>query len=116
MLSLKGFHEVERQWGKFIQFTENENTTVKLLHITEGKSISYQYHNHRAEQWYVISGRVWVIKEIKDGTLSHQLLPGQMERIEPREKHKLEALEDSVILEISKGLFDESDIVRLDSP
>lgn len=113
MLSLKGFHQVERPWGEFLQFTENENTTVKLLHIKSGQSISYQFHNHRSEQWYVISGRIWITKEVKDGILSHQLLPGEMETIEPKEKHKMEGLEDSTILEISKGFFDESDIVRL---
>lgn len=113
MLSLKGFHQVERPWGKFLQFTENEKTTVKLLEIKQGQSTSYQYHNYRSEQWYVISGRIWITKEVKDGILSHQLLPGEMETIEVKEKHKFEGLEDSVVLEICRGMFDESDIVRL---
>lgn len=104
---------VERPWGKFFQFTENENTTVKLLHLTKGKSISYQYHNKRSEMWHIISGWCWATKSIPEGELSKSLLPGDVFNIEIQAKHKLEALEDSVILEISKGFFDENDIVRL---
>ena len=110
---VQDFNIVERPWGNFFQFTQNENTTVKLLHVKKGKSISYQYHDLRSEMWYVISGRVWVTKEVKDGILSHMLKPGDTETIQIREKHKLEGLEDSIILEISRGHFDEKDIVRL---
>lgn len=113
MLAQKFFNLIIRPWGCFLQFTENEKTTVKLLHIEKGKSISYQYHNFRTEQWYVISGSVWVTNSIKDGSLSHKLNKGEMEFIDVKSKHKLEGLEDSVILEISKGFFDENDIVRL---
>lgn len=104
---------VLRKWGHFLQFTENENTTVKLLYIKSGQSISYQYHKNRSEQWFVIDGRIWVTNDIKDGSVSHMLMPGEIETIEKLAKHKLQALEDSIILEISKGFFDENDIVRL---
>ena len=102
------FH-VDRPWGKFLQFTKNEPTTIKLLQLDKGKSISYQYHNNREEFWYLLSGRCW----FKNGQVSGLLMPGEDVTIPKLSRHKLEGLEDSIILEISKGLFDEHDIVRL---
>ncbi len=100
---------VQRKWGSFLQFTENQPTTIKLLMIDKGKSISYQYHNYRSEQWYVIKGKILVTKGIQ----SNILTTDQSVTIEAKEKHKLEGLEDSIVLEISRGHFDEEDIVRL---
>lgn len=102
-------HYVERKWGYFLKFIENEPCTVKVLSINKGESISYQYHNFRSEQWFVISGRVWITK----GIVSQILLPGQAVTIDKKEKHKMEGVEDSLVLEISKGFFDEQDIVRV---
>lgn len=112
----KEFFIVERNWGKFLQFTENEISTVKLLHIKKGESISYQYHNKRSEMWYCISGWCWATKDIEQGVLSHALKPGEVFTIPAKSRHMLEGLEDSTILEISFGLFDENDIVRLPNP
>lgn len=107
------YNFVERSWGYFLQFTENENTTVKILEIRQGKSISYQYHKNRSEQWYVIAGKAWVVLSDDQITHSFKVVPGMTVKINKFEKHKLEALEDCTILEISKGYFDEDDIVRL---
>ena len=99
-----------RKWGYFHKFIENEHCTVKLLNIKKGESISYQYHKYRSEQWYVLSGRVVVTKGIERSIL----IPNMSITIQVGEKHKLEGLDDSVVLEISRGHFDEQDIVRLD--
>lgn len=100
---------VARKWGSFLQFTENEITTVKILSIKKGESISYQYHRYRSEQWYVIKGRIVVTKGIETSIL----LPDSVVTIQVGEKHKMEGLDDSLVLEISRGHFDEEDIVRL---
>jgi|SRR5690348_15468240 len=100
---------VARKWGSFLQFTENENTTVKILSIKKGESISYQYHRYRSEQWYVIKGRIVVTKGIETSIL----LPDSVVTIQVGEKHKMEGLDDSLVLEISRGHFDENDIERL---
>ena len=100
---------VERKWGHFLQFTTNENCTIKLLKIQKGKSISLQYHTYRQEMWFLISGKCWFVC----GEVRGLLMPGETVTIPKLENHKLEGLEDSIILEISRGMFDEDDIVRL---
>ena len=101
---------VERRWGNFLKFIENQTCTVKLIHIKKDRAIHLQYHKNRSEQWYVISGLTW----ITNGELSKKMYPGDIVQIEKLSIHKMEGLEDSVILEISKGIFDENDIVHLD--
>lgn len=109
LLSQNDILFVQRKWGSFLQFSENQPTTIKLLYVDKGKSISYQFHNYRSEQWYVIKGKVLVTKGIE----SQILMTDQSITIDVKEKHKLEGLEDSIILEISRGHFSEDDIVRL---
>ena len=101
---------VAKKWGNFKQFNKNEHCTVKILEVKKDESISYQYHNYRSEQWYVISGRIVVTK----GAEVSIMIPNMFMTIPVKEKHKLEAMEDSLVLEISRGHFDEEDIVRLD--
>lgn len=100
---------VERKWGHFLQFTENEKHTTKLLFLNRGGSISYQYHTLRSEQWFLVSGRCMATL----GLSTEIMMPGMSMFIDVNTKHKLEALQDSVILEISRGKFDEGDIVRI---
>ena len=110
MLIQSDLIQVKRMWGNFIQFTENEPSTVKLIHIKKGMATHLQYHNYRTEQWYVIKGKLFITKGIQTSFL----LPGETITIDVKQQHRFEGLEDSIILEISKGYFDEKDIVHLD--
>ena len=107
---MKTYHE-DRPWGTFDQFTRNEVSTVKLLYIKMGQTLSLQYHNHRAEFWRVISGNPEI-------TIGDNVVIGHPEdefSIPLHAQHRIAAPTDDVcILEISTGVFDESDIVRID--
>lgn len=104
-------YQEERPWGNFRRFTQNENTTVKILSIKPHTSLSLQYHNHRAEFWKVLSGHpVVTINEEKT-----KASPGDEFKIEKLQPHRLEAEDESVeVLEIAYGDFDENDIIRLE--
>ncbi len=102
---------VERPWGRFHQFTKNENSTVKIHNIKPQSMLSLQYHNHRSEFWYIISGHPVV-------TIGEQKIsanPGDEYLVEEKEHHRIQAVDDEVVmLEICYGDFDEEDIVRLE--
>jgi len=102
---------VEKPWGKFEQFTHNEMTTVKILSVNRGSSLSLQHHSHRTEFWRVVSGHPVVTigeKKIKAN-------PDNEFTIEKFQPHRLEAEDDNVqVLEISYGDFEEDDIIRLE--
>ncbi|MSU44985.1 mannose-6-phosphate isomerase [Candidatus Nomurabacteria bacterium] len=102
---------VKKPWGQFDQFTHNEPTTVKILSVNRGSSLSLQKHNSRTEFWRVILGHpiVTIDKMVKSAN------PGDEFIIDQQQAHRLEAKNDDVqVLEISSGDFDENDIIRLE--
>lgn len=100
----------KRPWGKFEKFTQNEKTTVKLLYIKKGRRLSYQFHNHRSEFWKVVVGKIRVVLNKRKIILSE----GRSIKIPIKALHRIEGLEDAVVLEIAYGKFDENDIVRVE--
>lgn len=101
----------KRPWGSFTRFTNNEPSTVKILHINKGEEFSLQYHTHREEFWKILSGS----PEIIIGDAVHNPNAGEEFVITPHTNHRISAPKDDVVvLEISKGVFDEDDIVRLE--
>lgn len=102
---------VKKPWGQFDQFTLNEVTTIKILSVNKGGSLSLQYHNNREEFLRIISGHplVTVGENIKIAN------PGDEFIIEKLQSHQIEAKDDDAqILEISYGDFDEeNDIIRI---
>ena len=107
---LKPYRE-KKPWGDYEKFTENENSTVKILTINPGEAFSLQHHANRDEYWHVLSGkgRLMIGKETLDLKLKEDYF------IPRGTSHRIEALEEKVVvLEISFGDFDEEDIVRLE--
>jgi mannose-1-phosphate guanylyltransferase len=101
----------KRPWGRFERFTLNELCTVKLVYLDGDKRLSLQYHNNRSEFWKVIKGPVMV----QLGNDTKTLQTDESITIRKKEIHRLiGAGTDAIILEISMGEFDESDIVRLE--
>ena len=77
--------------------------------LKAGHRTSLQLHNCRTEKWIILKGCALVIL---DGT--HHLKEGDEIRIPKTKMHRLEAVTDLKILEISYGLFDELDIIRFE--
>jgi mannose-6-phosphate isomerase-like protein (cupin superfamily) len=103
-------YKEERPWGSFERFTKEVPSTVKIITVIHGQSTSLQYHYRRQEYWRVLQGNP--IITIGDKEISAQ--PGNEFFIDKRVTHRIAASNNnSVVLEISLGRFDEDDIVRL---
>ena len=104
--------KVEKPWGYFEQYTHNLTSTVKIITVDPGSTLSRQYHKGRDELWVVLDPGARV--EL-DGELLH---PEPEEKLFiPRQTvHRLSSVGEGKvrILEISFGEFDEDDIVRLE--
>ena len=99
-----------RPWGHFERYSLNEPCTVKLVYVEANKRLSLQYHNLRDEFWKVIKGPA----EVRTEAHTRVLQEGETIMIPRKTVHRLGGLDKPVvILEISYGEFDESDIVRL---
>ena len=104
-------YQENRPWGNFVEFVKNQPCTVKILTVNKGEAFSLQYHESRDESWRILSGKglITIGEERKD------LIVGEDYFIPRKSLHRIEAVdEDVVLLEISYGSFDESDIVRIE--
>ena len=70
-------------------------------------------HREKDEASYVLSGRLRLTRGPTADELSEEEIgPGHAWRVEPGTVHSIEALEDSVVLEVSTPQVD--DVVRLE--
>ena len=100
----------KRPWGGFREFVKNEAVTVKILFIKKGEVFSLQKHHHRGEFWRVLIGNPDIT--IGDETIRAKV--GDEFEIPLETNHRIQASVDDVeVLEISKGKFDEDDIIRI---
>lgn len=100
---------VNKPWGYFEQLTDNETTTIKVITILAGNRTSLQFHERRSEKWYVLNGEGYAMLQDKK-----RIKTGDELFIPKKAAHRLEAITDMQVLEISFGLFQESDIKRIE--
>ncbi len=100
---------VTRPWGEFRQFNKGEPSTVKVIFIKKGESLSLQHHHLRQEFWKILSGTPQI--SIGDKVIGAK--KGDEFFVGKEVDHRMSAPNDDVeVLEISTGEFDENDIVR----
>ena len=44
-----------RPWGKFTQYTHNQETTVKIIEVAPQQKLSVQRHQKRDELWVALN-------------------------------------------------------------
>ena len=99
----------ERPWGNFRQLTHNSTSTVKILSIKPGESLSLQSHFKRSEFCRILKGGG--IMEI--GDKKYEVKEGDEYDVPINTKHRATAGPAGLsYLEISTGDFDENDEVR----
>ena len=103
--------KVAKPWGHEIIWAHTELYVGKILHIKAGHALSVQYHNHKDETIYVLSGEL-IYRVKQDETLKDvQLKAGEAYRNTPNTVHQLEAVTDCDVLEASTPHLD--DVIRL---
>jgi len=103
---------IEKPWGREQLIEKNDKYMVKLLTMNEGHSCSLQYHKHKHETIYVISGVLNITYGSIDYLVDHILNAGQSFVIKPFEIHRMTAIETCDYLEASTPEID--DVIRLD--
>ena len=103
---------VEKPWGYEIIWAHTDRYVGKILHIRKGECLSYQYHRVKDETIRVLSGILDLDLE-RDGEREKlRLAPDESLHIVPRMKHRMIAVEDCDVLEVSTPELD--DVVRLE--
>ena len=94
---------IEKPWGHEVIFTPpGWSHTGKLLFIRAGQRLSLQYHDAKEEVMCLQSGRALLWLDGPDGEMRSSVMePSVGHLIGIGRKHRLEALEDSCVLEVS---------------
>ena len=104
---------VDKPWGHERIWAETDRYVGKILFIRAGRRLSLQYHEVKDETIYVQRGRIELQVGPRDGELvSEEVGPGRAFRLVPGIVHRMRALEDSLLLEVSTPDLD--DVVRLE--
>jgi mannose-6-phosphate isomerase-like protein (cupin superfamily) len=105
---------VEKPWGHEEHFALVDGRYCgKALHITAGHALSLQYHEEKEETVAVQSGRLRLeVGMSEDALEDFELLPGEAVHVRPGTRHRMTAVEDTVVLEASTTQLD--DVVRLE--
>ena len=104
---------VEKPWGWELVWAETEDYVGKLLFVRAGQSLSLQYHEVKDESWLVQQGRASLeLGEVGGDLEAIEIGPGDVFRYRPRTVHRVTAIEDTLIVEVSTPHLD--DVVRLE--
>lgn len=106
---------VPKPWGYEIWWARTERYVGKILHVNKGESLSLQYHNIKDETILMQSGLLLFETGQKGdpGPLQRlEMKPGDVFHITPGTLHRMTALEDSDLVEVSTPETD--DVVRLE--
>jgi len=104
----------DKPWGHELLWALSDAYCGKILFVEAGHSLSLQFHKQKDESWYVQSGRAKLeLGEAGEAALKEEVIvPGNAFRYRPGTVHRITAIEDTTILEVSTPHLD--DIVRLE--
>ena len=105
--------KIEKPWGFELLFAHTPRYAGKLLFIKKGHRFSLQYHKKKDETLYILEGKALLEIEGNDGQLvQSEVSSDYCFRVPPLTKHRLQAIEDTVIFEVSTPELE--DVVRVD--
>jgi mannose-6-phosphate isomerase-like protein (cupin superfamily) len=110
----KPLQEVQKGWGKEIWLANNDKYCGKILKFNAGSKFSMHYHVDKEETFYILDGHL----KLKYFDLSNaeekiqDLYSGDIVDIPQFNPHKIEAVKESTIIEISTH-HEDSDSYRI---
>ena len=107
---------VDKPWGYEILWAHTDRYVGKILHVEAGHVLSLQYHEHKHESIYVLSGKMIFRYGGMHGGPSEPLRertmgPGDAQQVPTGRIHQFEAIETTDVLEASTDHL--GDVIRL---
>lgn len=103
---------IEKPWGREEVIEINDIYMFKKLLMKTGHRCSLQYHEHKKETIYVLSGELRILYGNDIENLESKIFTsGESITIEPNVIHRMEAVSDSEYFEASTPEID--DVIRL---
>ena len=108
-----GVIKVDKPWGYELHWAKTDRYVGKILHIDAGQALSLQFHERKDETIRVLTG----ILDLEVGWENQtrqtlRLQAGQSFHVPPQLRHRMIAVEECDVLEVSTPELD--DVVRLE--
>ena len=103
---------VPKPWGYELIFAKTDRYVGKILHVKRGESLSLQYHEMKDETLFVVRGELRLTVEYDGDRRELILREGEAFHIPPRLIHRMEAVVDTDVAEVSTPEL--QDVVRLE--
>ena len=103
---------MDKPWGHELHWAKTDRYVGKIIHVDAGHALSLQYHNLKDETILLWSGHLQF--EIRHGghAETFEMKPGDRVHVSPKTVHRMTAIEDCEIIEVSTPELD--DVVRLE--
>ena len=104
---------VEKPWGRELWLAHTDKYALKIIEVNKGTRSSLQYHVKKHEHIYLDAGVLQVEWEDESGTMQTLMLkPGDVVENKPGRKHRVTAIENARLIEVSTPELD--DVVRVE--
>jgi Mannose-6-phosphate isomerase len=104
---------IEKPWGRELWVAHTDRYALKIIEFNQGTRSSLQYHVKKHEHIYLETGRLSVEVENEAGQMEAIMMqPGDVIENKPGRKHRVTAMEDSRLIEVSTPELD--DVVRVE--
>jgi mannose-6-phosphate isomerase-like protein (cupin superfamily) len=105
-------NRVQKPWGYELHWAKTDKYVGKLIHVKAGHALSLQYHNVKDETIFLRSGRM-LFEIAENGTrVTREMQVGESVHITPGTLHRMTAIDDCEIFEVSTPELD--DVVRVE--
>ena len=112
-MALRKARLIDKPWGHEEIFAETPVYVGKILSINQGEALSLQYHEEKEETLRVLDGELDMVTGPDiDNLAPVRMEPGSVFHVAPGELHRMVAVTDCRLLEVSTNHLD--DVVRLD--
>ena len=109
---MSDIRRVEKPWGYELHGAHTDRYGGKLIHVNKGHALSLQYHNVKDETIFLFTGKLLFEIDVNGTLTKTEMLPGQAVHITPKTVHRMTAIEDSDIFEVSTPEL--LDVVRIE--
>ncbi|MGW4741055.1 cupin domain-containing protein [Nocardia xishanensis] len=106
---------VRKHWGSERWLvSEHSPFGFKLIQLTAGSRTSLHFHERKEEAFLLIEGRatLWLAGSTAEAPVSHDIRPRQVVHLQAGTIHRVEAVEDTTLIEVSTPDLD--DVVRVE--
>jgi mannose-6-phosphate isomerase len=99
---------VDKPWGMEEWLAVGARIAMKRITVRAGRRLSLQRHEQKEEAWLVLQGRA----KVRFGDVEGEMIAGDVLHLPPGTVHRIEAVDDVVLLEASTAEL--TDVVRLE--